>query len=319
MKPFRGSFIATAMLAALAATKEVTNVFRTIDYVSADEYPFWFTHIGIGWVLDSAQVQTGDTFSLVMPDTFMAMSSETDFLLPFFNMLAADGTPVASCDIYNAVGISSSTATNITCVVTADFCKQPVYENTEDLSVVFDAGGRVETVDNAIFWTTNTNVITYNGNLSFAVTFNPTSPYTLENLWYLNGMNPDTDFSYWLAPEYCDFTSYTAVVTATGNRVLEPATLEAYGATSLNPYGFPVDVVSIPVSTTISPDLKTMTLSFDSVPSDVRVWFSFYSQNTLYSETDYMIFEDTFHCPDGSSTNRSETYQMNELLTVQGE
>jgi hypothetical protein len=321
MQLFGGSFITTAMLAALAYANAVTNVFRSIDSVTPESLPYWYTTVSVGWVLDSASVQTGDTFSLTMPDVFIARANSAEWYLPYFDMESSDGTIVASCSISTAGGISSSTDTVFSCVVTADFCKQPVYSGSLEIIVTFDAGGRVETIANANLWTVNTNTMTFNGDLSFDVTF-ASSGNTAGNLWYERSMNPDREFIYYLPYQSCgssDTTSHTIVFQLTGQLVFEPSTVEAYGATAFNPYGFPLDAVSVGASITYSSDMRTMTVIFGPTTPDVRVWLSFYAQDVFFSETaDFMITQDTQVCADGSVSNGGDpsySYEIDLLAT----
>jgi hypothetical protein len=184
---------------------------------------------------------------------------------------------------------------------------------------MLDAGGRVETVSNANLWTVNSNIVTFNGDLSFQATFNSTSDYTYEDFWYVYGVSPSKSFGYWLVPEYCNFDTYTAVITVTGQRVIDPTTFEVYGSTSLNPYGLPLDIVSIPGSATISPDQKTMSVSLYPVPSGTRVWWSLYSEDTYFSEDNGINIEEVFGCPAGYDATRSAYYQLDTLATVPSE
>jgi hypothetical protein len=91
------------------------------------------------------------------------------------NYFAITGQIFASRSIDQAGG--RAVKTTITCQVTADLSSYSTVSGTMNISIIFDDGGRTQTTDAASYWISDSNTVTFNGDLtSKFLLFHPISP-----------------------------------------------------------------------------------------------------------------------------------------------
>jgi hypothetical protein len=322
MKLFKNGVIIT-MLMAIAVAKNVDNVFRSVSLVSASSpgRPMDGHTVDIGWVLDHNEVGTGDIFTLDMPHAFYAYPISTG-QSPFFYLNTTDGTSVASCEIDAGAGFSVSNGTTITCVVIADFCLQALYSGTQRFGVKLASGGRIETIPAATQWTTGINTVTFNGNLSYDITFTEFSSSEEQYYQLGNGLTPDRYFLYFFIYDPCAgpsasgyggaFTSATMTITVQGQTVLQNALTEMYYS-DMSSFLFPLDYNSIVTSKVLSSDQKTITFNMGPAPALSKLWFSTYVKSLLSSPgfpSFTFSYSGHFKCSDGTTAERAASYPM---------
>lgn len=305
--------------------KEVSGIFTSLNSISlytGNGYPFDFYNVNVGWKITSAQnVQTGDTFTLNMPNVFEVRLTSSGSFRNNFDIVLSNGQHIASCNFNQAGGRASSTSIN--CQVTADISDYSTLSGSISFDAVFDGGGRIETTSAASRWTSGTNTITFNNNLSNTVSFNTPNTDTSQFLSRYT-MKGDV-FYYYLAPsDLCygqGIRSGTFTFTVSqgpgGNfGVLNQSLTETYTTNNISPFGYPISYSALNSgSSSYSNSGRQLTTTFRSIPAGNRFWFSGFSAYSYVSGTYTVSYDLEVTCNNGWSDSDRNTIS---LQIVQG-
>ncbi|ODV75650.1 uncharacterized protein CYBJADRAFT_171555, partial [Cyberlindnera jadinii NRRL Y-1542] len=298
---FLTSVLSTFLLAAsYVCAKEVDGVFTSVNRISkssdsqtSTQIPFDWYDVEVGWTIDTSKIETGDTFSLTMPYVYQVRILNNGILSTYFDITSDDKT-IASCDVDNAGG--RSLETTITCTLTADLSSYTTFSGTADFLIVFDAGGRTETIESAKKWTSGSNVVTFNGDLSSQVSFSGINTSGRQFISRIT-MRGDT-FYYYAAPaQLCrggaiSSGTFTFEIENDGYE-LKLEDVEAYYTNQFNSFGFPTSYSNLAItSKTLSSNKRRVTIEFGAIPAGSRFWFSDYSNKLDQNYQLYSVVDD---------------------------
>ncbi|CCH42399.1 putative agglutinin-like protein [Wickerhamomyces ciferrii] len=277
--------------------KEVDGVFKSIDsltfYQGDRNSPFDFYKAEVSWSLDPSKISTGDTFSLNMPYVYEVRLTTGSGFQNFFDIVLGDGKHIASCTIDQAGG--RSLATKVNCQLTADVSSYQSLSGKLDFDVVFEGGGRVETVEGAKQWTAGSNTVTWNGDLQNSIYINPQSS---NKQYYLSRYTMKGDmWNYFITGDsFCygsGISRGTLKFSISGGPggdfgVLDRNLIEFKTTNDVSPFNLPKsygDASDVQMS--YSNFGKDVTISFGNVNAGDRIWLSAFRKfaftNSRYS------------------------------------
>lgn len=300
--------------------KTVDGVFNSINSIQiyqGDGYPFDFYKVNVGWKITQSQnVQTGDTFTLNMPNVFEVRLTSANGFLSYFDIVLDNGQHIASCTFDQAGGKASSTSVN--CQVTADISGYSSLTGTLDFDIIFDGGGRIETTSAASRWTSGQNTITFNNNLSKTVNFNTPN---INGAQFISRYTMKNDiFYYYLAPStLCSgngISSGTFTFTVSegpGGEFgkLTQSLTETYSTNNLSPFGYPKSYSALSGGSSVySSNGRVLTRTFNSIPAGDRFWFSGFSAYTYLSGTFSVNYDLRVTCKSGFQDRSTQTLNL---------
>lgn len=306
--------------------KEVSGIFTSINSISlysGNGYPFDFYNVNVGWKITSSQnVQTGDTFTLNMPNVFEVRLTQSGSFRNNFDIVLSNGQHIASCNFDQAGGRASSTSIN--CQVTADISDYSTLSGSISFDAIFDGGGRIETTSAASRWTSGSNTITFNNNLSNTVSFSTPNTDTTQFLSRYT-MKGDV-FYYYLAPKnLCNGgaiqsgTFQFTVSQGPGGSfgVLNQSLTETYTTNNISPFGYPKSYSTLNgASSSYANNGRQLNTNFGYIPAGNRFWFSGFSAYSYVSGTYSVNYDLEVRCASGWTDS---DYQTINLQIVQGD
>jgi len=315
-----------SFLLAPTLAKQVDGIFTSINSIKlyeGDGYPFDFYQVNLGWEIKKSQdVQTGDTFVLNMPYVFEVRLTEDSGFKNYFDIVLSNGEHIASCTFDQAGGRTLSTQVN--CQVTADLSGYQTLSGNLDFDIIFDGGGRTQTTAAASHWSTGSNTITFNNNLSKSVSFRTPDTDTAQFISRYT-MKGDV-FYYYLAPkDLCSgsgIKSGTFQFTVSGGPggdfgQLNQSLTETYITNNISPFGYPKSYSSLNgKSDRYSNSGKTFKTTFGSISAGDRFWFSGFSKFTYISGTYSVYYDLEVTCKNGKKDRSRQTIN---LRVVQGD
>ncbi len=304
--------------------KQVNGIFTSINSIQlyqGNGYPFDFYKVNVGWKITQSQnLQTGDTFTLNMPNVFEVRLTQNGGFGNYFDIVLDNGQHIASCTFDQAGGRASSTSVN--CQLTADISNYDTLNGDLDFDIIFDGGGRIETTSAASRWTSGTNTITFNNNLSNTVSFNTpnTDPAQFISRYTMKG----DVFYYYLAPKNLCYgagvrsgTFTFSVSSGPGDfGKLDQSLTETYSTGNISPFGYPKSYSALGgANPSYSSNGRTFTTTFNSINSGERFWFSGFSKYTYISGTYAVSYDLRVNCNNGWTDESANTIN---LQIVQG-
>jgi hypothetical protein len=243
-----------------------------------------------------------------MPYVYQVRILSNGALTNYFD-ITKDGSTVASCTSDPAGGRSLESI--IQCQVADDLSGYSSLTGTVEFTIVFDAGGRTETIDAANYWIAGRNTVTFKGDISTQVSMQSTDTTSRIFLSRIT-MRGDTFFYY--SPSSSIFnggaiTSGTFVFQIQDFQYdIDAASTEAYITSRLSTFGFPQSYDTLTTTVTPSTDRTTITVDFGAIPARERFWVSTFGENNSENAqyTEYIVkmsFNVQFSCNSGQNSN----------------